>query len=427
MGTRQQRLGLSAAVVILGLLAGCSGNSSTGTPSTAGSTPAQSTASTPNTGPASLTFWGQTQGQQAQVDLWNSQHPDIKITYVYQSINDADETTAIQNAAKAGKTPDIFEMPRGTATSFLVDGVTQDVSQWFNNDDGAYSDSAYGWAKVGDAVVGVPFGTNPTFNAIHKTTFATFGLAAPADWTEALTQAKTMAAGDVMSFNFPGEDPSYLRDFASQAGAQWWSVDGDSWKVGFTSAESEAAGDLVQQIIDDKVFSSKSYTEWDALMQYFDSGQVSQFTTSTWQLPAYEQNFSKSIGDWKLAPYPKAIGASTLVSPSYFDAYGVAKTASNPAAAVQFLRWITTDPDAIKLMADTAKGSGTFPVVADPSPYIEMLLPSKLLGDDKSAAPAVIEQAVQTSAAMTDGPDQAAALEELADQWAQAITGKITV
>lgn len=65
--------------------------------------------------------------------------------------------------------------------------------------------------------------------------------------------------------------------------------------------------------------------------------------------------------------------------------------------------------------------------MADPSQYIEGLLPQKLLGSDKAAAPAVVMKAVETSRAMKDGPDQAAALQELADWWAKAVAGSVKV
>ncbi|MFB2587056.1 ABC transporter substrate-binding protein [Herbiconiux liukaitaii] len=373
-----------------------------------------------------LTFWGSTMGQQAQVDLWNKENPNSPVTYVEQG-GDADITQAIQNAVAAGNAPDLFQMPRGQSVSFLVEGVTQDISKWFNNDDSAFAEGAFDFVHVGDIATGVPYGTNPTFNAVNATTFAQFGLSAPTNWDEAVEQAKTMNAQGVKSFNFPGEDPSYLRDWATQAGAEWWESEGDSWKVGFTSPESLEAGQLVQTVIDNDLAANYTYIEFDALMQFFSSGKLSQFTTSTWQLPVYEQNFATSIGEWELASYPTWSESSDLVSPSYYNAYGVTSTTEHPEEATKFARWLSTDPDAVKLLADTVDGSATFPVVADPSGYIEALLPENLLGDTKSAAPEVIENAVETSRSMKDGPNQGPALEELASWWAKALTKEVTV
>ncbi|WP_219732702.1 ABC transporter substrate-binding protein [Leifsonia shinshuensis] len=405
-----------AAVAAIGLaltLAACS--------STAGSNPTST-----STEKVQLTFWGNTQGQKDQVALWNESHPNTLVTYVQQG-GDSDLTQAVQNAAKAGNAPDLFQMPRGTSVSFLVEGVTQDISKWFNNDDKAFDKTAYDFVHIGKVAVGVPYATNPTFNAINAKTFAQFGYSAPKNWDEAIQQAIEMNKKGVKSFNFPGEDPSYLRDWATQAGAQWWSSDGNKWKVGFTSSQSLAAGDLVQKVIDNNLDANYTYIEWDALMQFFSSGQLSQFTTSTWQLPVYEQNFAKSVGDWELASYPTWKDGGKLVSPSYFNAYGVSKATKHPQQAVEFARWLATNPKSVALLADTVKGAATFPVVADSSKYIEGLLPSKLLGDTKKDAPAVIEKAVQTSRSMKDGPDQSAALEELATWWAKAVSKQVTV
>lgn len=378
-------------------------------------------------GPVELEFWGKTQGQQAQVDLWNELNPDVQVTYVQQG-GDVDLTQALQNADAAGNAPDVFEMPRGATVSLLVSGVSQDISEWFTNDDGAFAEGAFDFVHVGDVAVGVPFGTNPTFNAINTATFEAYGFEAPTSWPEAVEQAIVMnEQGGVKSFNFPGEDYSYLRDWASQTGAEWWTADGEGWKVGFTSPESLAAGDLVQEVLDNGLVSNYTYIEWDALMQFFASGQLSQFTTSTWQLPVYEANFAQSVGDWQIASYPTWEDGGDLVSPSYYNAYGIGSGVENPEAAVEFARWLATDPDAVSILADTVDGAAIFPVVADPTPYIDGLLPENFLGDTRADAPAVVELAVESSRSMREGPNQVAAMQELTDWWAKALTGEVTV
>jgi multiple sugar transport system substrate-binding protein len=374
-----------------------------------------------------LTFWGKTQGQQAQVELWNEQNPDVQVTYVEQG-GDVDLTQALQNATAAGNAPDLFETPRSYTVSFAVDGVSQDISEWFDNDDGAFAEGAFDFVHVGDIVVGVPYGTNPTFNAVNGATFDRFGFEAPLTWDEMIDQAITMQQqGDVKSFNLPGEDTSYLRDLATQFGAEWWQPEGDAWRVGFTSPESLAAGDVIQRAIDANLVSNYTYIEWDALMQYFSSGQLSQFTTSTWQLPVYEQNFATSVGDWKLAPYPAQSDADDLVSPSYYNVYGVSPSTDHPEAAVAFARWLATDSEAVSILADKTDGAAVFPVVADPTDSIEQLLPENLLGDSRSEAPAIIGRAVETSRSMQEGPNQVAASEELVSWWARALTKEVTM
>ena len=405
-----------AAIAVAGLvcgLAACSG----GTPDGAGTTD----------DPIELTFWGKTQGQKAQVELWNENNPATQITYVEQG-GDVDLSAALQNATAAGNAPDVFEVPRTYSVSFVADGVSRDISEWFDNDDGALAPGAFDFVHVGDTVVGVPYATNPTFNAINTVTFGSFGFSAPVDWAEFLEQAQTMQQqGDIKSMNLPGEDPSYLRDLATQFGAEWWQPEGDAWKIGFTSDESLAAGDIIQQAVDANIVSNYTYIEWDALMQFFASGQLSQFTTSTWQLPVYEQNFASSVGDWELAAYPAESASSDLVSPSYYNIYGVSPSSDHPETAVEYARWAATDPEAIALLADTTAGAAAFPVVADPASVIDQLLPSALLGDTLDDAPAVVIAAAETARSMTEGPNQAAATEELVDWWARVLTRDITM
>ncbi|HMR48633.1 MAG TPA: extracellular solute-binding protein [Arachnia sp.] len=374
----------------------------------------------------SLTFWGKTQGQAAQVELWNSQHPEIQVTFAEQG-GDSDLLTAIQNGVKGGNAPDLTELPRTNAVSLLVEGATTDVAQWLNNDSGAFSQAAIDFVKVGDVAVGIPFAMNPTFNAVNTKTFERFALTPPTNWPEAIEQAKIMGAEGVKSFNFPGEDLSYLRDFATQFGAEWWTAEADGWRVGFTSPESLEAGELVQTIIDNELASNHTYIEWDALMQFFASGDLSQFTTSTWQLPVYEQNFAQSVGDWMLTPYPKQTADSELVSPSYYNLYGVTSTSEHPAEAVQFATWLATDPEAVGILADPVDGAAIFPVIADPEPYIDQLLPNEFLGDTRGDAADVVAEAAATARSMKEGPNQAAAFEEFAAWWGKAVVGQVKV
>lgn len=413
MTPRRALMAIAAGGLVLSLAA-CSGSSSSGESGTAEN-------------PIELTFWGKTQGQKAQVELWNEEHPETQITYVEQG-GDSDLSQALQNATTAGNAPDLFEVPRTYSVSFLADGVSRDISEWFDNDDGALAEGAFDFVSVGDTVVGVPYATNPTFNAVNTATFGKFGFEAPDDWSEFLEQAKAMQQqGDIKSMNLPGEDPSYLRDVATQFGAEWWQPEGDAWKIGFTSDESLAAGDIIQQAIDANIVSNNTYIEWDALMQFFASGQLSQFTTSTWQLPVYEQNFASSIGDWELASYPAESASGDLVSPSYYNIYGVSPASDHPEAAVEFARWTATDPDAIALLADPTDGGAAFPVVADPESVIDQLLPAELLGDSREDAPAVILEAAGTARSMIEGPNQASATEELTDWWAKVITKEATM
>jgi len=410
------------------VLAACGGNdgpSGTQSGTTAGSSESGSATGEGDGDVVALTFWGKSQGQSAQVDLWNETHPDVQVTYVEQG-GDADLLTAIQNSIKGGNAPDLSELPRTNAVSLVVEGATQDISEWFT-DTSAFSPGAAEFVQVGGVTVGVPYATNPTFNAVNTTTFERFGLEPADTWPEVIEQAKTMAAEGVKSFNLPGEDASYLRDFATQLGAEWWSAEGDGWRIGFTSEESLAAADLLQEIIDNDLNSTHTYIEWDALMQFFASGDLSQFTTSTWQLPVYEENFASSVGDWKLYPYPKASADAELVSPSYYNILGIMSTSEHPAQAVEFATWLATDPAALAISASPTEGSASFPVVTDPSPYIDQLLPVNLLGDTRADAPAVVIEAAATARSMKEGPNQAAADGELAGWWGKAVAKQVTV
>jgi multiple sugar transport system substrate-binding protein len=60
--------------------------------------------------------------------------------------------------------------------------------------------------------------------------------------------------------NLAGEDPSTLMNLAQEGGAEWFTIDGDKWKVNFTDRATLAAADI-QRLVDNDLVSHRTYKD----------------------------------------------------------------------------------------------------------------------------------------------------------------------
>ncbi|OXN00834.1 ABC transporter substrate-binding protein [Bifidobacterium vansinderenii] len=413
MNKRWMKIAISAvaAVGMLAPLAACGGSSSGSSSSSNGTT--------------TIEWWGWDQGQKAQAEAFNKSQNKIKVVYKQQASQEKAEQ-ALVNAVKAGNAPDLTQVNMDSTISLLADGTLQDLNQ-YKPDTSKISKQAIESFTVGNNLAVIPYKVSPQFMIVNQKTFNDNGVQVPTTWDEMIQAGKDLKAKnpDIKLINLPGEDPSQLVLMAQQFGAKWYSTKGDKWIIDINGPETKKAAEYLQQIVDNDMYSQKTYVEWDALMQFFQSGNLATVGTSTWQLSAYQSNFSQSLGDWHAVAWPKESADSKVVTPLNAQGNGVPKGAKNPQAAVEFATWLATNDEAIKIAANAETGSGAFPAVADASKYVADSLPDKLL-DNKDDAAKVVEEADQTLAPYTTGVNWSSMFKQLQDQWAQFTEHKIT-
>lgn len=375
-------------------------------------------------GPVTIEWWGWDQGQQEQADLFNKTHDDVKVNYKKQASSDKAEQ-ALVNSVKAGNAPDLSEIDINSSISLLADGTLQDAKQ-LNPDLSDIEPSALESFSVGDQLAVIPYKTSPGFMIVNTKTFADAGVQIPTTWDEYIQAGKDLKAAnpDYKLTNLAGEDPAGLVMAAQQFGAQWYQVKGDQWIIDINGPESKKAAKYYQEIVDNDMFSRKTFIEWDALMQYFQSGDLATIGTSTWQLSAYQANFQQSLGDWKAVPTPME-SADKRVSPTNAQGNGIPTGAKHAKEAAEFAVWLATDKDALKIAANSQTGSGAFPAAKNSTDFIKDSLPDKLLDDNDEAAK-VVEDSVKIEAPYRTGVNWSSMFKQLQDQWAKFLNKEVT-
>jgi multiple sugar transport system substrate-binding protein len=375
-------------------------------------------------GPATLTYWGWNQGQAAAVKAFNAAHKDVQIKYT--KITDSTAPQQLTNAFKAGNAPCLMQSTAEYVTTYVSQGMLGDISTWIAPHKAQFNAGAYAGTLVQGKAYGVATSSSPAFTIYRADVFKKYGIAPPATWDGLIAAGKVLKSHGVHITNYAGEDPSTLETLAMQAGAHWYSIQGNAWKVNFQDPATLRAAAVIQQIIDNGLDSSISFADYAAVQRNYDTGGTVTRQISTWQMAGMVKNFKKSLGQWAIAPWPTFSGAG-LRTPAGTNKSGgvnlVTAQCKYRAQAAQAALWLSTDPGAVKIMADPATGDGLMPAVIDATPYVDSALPKTLLGGNYDAAKKVVTDsfgAVDTD--WTFGPDWTAMYTELATGWAKVMT-----
>ncbi|WP_455362129.1 ABC transporter substrate-binding protein [Streptomyces sp. SYSU K21746] len=317
-----------AAVVALGLaLSGCS---SAGEDSAGGGEP------------ASLTFWGWSPGYADAVKAFNKAHPDIKVTYQEVQPGAKGGYQKMLNAVQAGNAPCLAQVGYETLSSFAAQGAVEDVSKHANADKDDFQPAAWRSVSLGEAVYGAPVDTGPMALFYNKKVYDSLDLKPPATWDEYKAQAKKIHASDPERYI---SSPYMNYDYAGlswQAGADWFGIDGDAWKVDLASKANQKVADYWQGMVDEGLISSAPMYD-QAWYTGLGSGNIATVVGAVWQAGVIKGGVKDGAGDWAVAPMPQWKAGDTSVGNAGGSATAVLKGCKSTQAAWTFAHWLSTD------------------------------------------------------------------------------------
>jgi multiple sugar transport system substrate-binding protein len=406
-----------AAMTVAASLAACGGGSATPSASKTADAGVEGTDAQPIT----LNYWGWQKGTADQVKLFNDSHKNVQIKYT-EVKGGADALNGLRNAASAGNAPDMQQGTQDWMVPLLSEKVITDVTEWVAPSAKEFRESAFKATQVDGKNYAIPTAQAPQFFVYQKPIYDKAGLSAPKTMNEFVDQGKVLAAAGHKITNMAGEDPSTLVNWAWQAGASWYKVEGDAWKINFLDDATKEAADVTQKLIDENAISTQTFADYAAVQQMFDKGKTATRHIWTWSTNGMVNNFKESFGNWAAAPVPEfSTGGKANVSP--INGIFVTEQSKSKKAAAEAALWLATNKDSVSFAADPIKGSSSFPVVADSDSYVEKLLPEKLFGANHAEAVKVATEASKNIATdWTYGPNYTAMYTEMADGWAKVIT-----
>ncbi|MCC5581498.1 extracellular solute-binding protein [Microtetraspora sp. AC03309] len=333
-----------AAVLAATLTAGCSGGSQEQ------ATPATAESSAP-AGPVALTYWTWVPNMDKIVAVWNQAHPDIQVTVSKQAGGD-DAAAKFLTAAKAGNPPDLVQAEYQMLPSFVAADAVADIKAETAQAKSEFGEGIWGLVTLGtDAVYAVPQDSGPMMLYYRQDLFEKYGIKVPTTWDEYAEAARAVHKRDPKVYlgAFSSKDPGWFAGLSQQAGAQWWGISGESWKVAISDAATQKVagfwGGLVKEgVIDGRPFFTP---EWNKAL---NDGKLLTWPSAVWGPGVLSSNAPKATGKWAIAPLPQWNPGENYSGFWGGSSTAVAEKSPNKAAAVRFATWLNTDPQALDLL-----------------------------------------------------------------------------
>ena len=297
-------------------------------------------------GPITLEYWAWGTAQKPLVDEWNATHPDIQVTHT-DAGGGSDSSAKLVTATRAGNAPDVALVEYNTLPAMIVAGVAADISDAVGDLEDEYAPGVWSQATFDGASYGVPQDAGPQALTYNKARFDELGIAVPTTWAEFADAAAAVRAADPDAYitTFAPAEFGGFAGLAQQAGAEWWTVDGDTWTVGFDDEASVAVADYWQDLIDrDLVRAEPLLTpEWNAQL---NEGNILSWPAGLWAAGVINGVAGDMAGQWAMAPLPQWTPGDSAVAFQGGSAAIVTTSTEHAEAAAEFAAWIGASEEA---------------------------------------------------------------------------------
>jgi multiple sugar transport system substrate-binding protein len=343
--------GLAGPALLLSLITGCGSGSGDGAGDEAPG------------GKVELTFWSWAPDIEKVVERWNTGHPDVHVTLSKQAQGD-DLLTKVLTSHKAGNPPDLFQAEYQALPTLVSNGVLADIAKQAGPVKGKFAEGVWQQVTVGsDAVYAIPQDTGPMMLFYRADLFGKYDLKAPATWDEFAKTARELRRKDSGRHltTFSSSDPGWFAGLAQQAGASWWNVSGDTWKVSVNDAATKKVADFWGGLVKEgAVDDQPMYTpQWNKAL---GDGTLVAWPSAVWAPGVLEGVAAKTKGKWAMAPLPQWKAGEQRTGSWGGSSTAVTAKSKNKAAAARFAVWLNTDPVATEALVSEG---GIYPAALD--------------------------------------------------------------
>lgn len=303
-----------------------------------------------------LTYWTWTPNMDKVVAAWNAKNPNIQVTVNKQDGGDP-AVTKLLTAIKAGSgAPDIMQAEYQKVPTLVSADALADISAEVGSLKDKFPAGAWSGVSLGsEAAYGVPQDSGPLMFFYRADVFEKNKIEAPKTWDEYAAAAEKIHQADPKQYlgTFSANDAGLFTGLAQQAGASWWGVNGDAWSVNINDAATQKVASYWGGLVEKGVIDNKPmYTpEWNAALN--DGTQVG-WVSAVWAPGVLDGSAKDTKGKWKAAPMPQWDAAAPKTGAWGGSATSVTTQSKHKKQATQFITWLNSDPEALKLLADTA-------------------------------------------------------------------------
>lgn len=314
-----------------------------------------------------LTFQSWVPNIDRAVDAFNEAHDDIEVTLETVTAGPDGGYASMLSAVQAGDAADVAQVGYSAIPDFLLNDGLEDITEYAADHADTFVDWQWQTGVFDERVYAIPQASGPLGLFYRADIFAELGLEAPTTWDDFYEAAKVVRASDpdryIAAFAF--NQAPWMTGLAQQAGAQWFTVEGDTWQVDLTDDGTTRVAELWQRMIDEdlvKVEADMS-SEWNADIQ---EGNVLSWISGSWADAIVRGTAPETSGSWAVAHVPQWDEGGDLVSATWDggSASVVLRGTDHPAEATEFALWLSGDPESVSIL--TSVGAG-WPALADTS------------------------------------------------------------
>jgi multiple sugar transport system substrate-binding protein len=317
-------------------------------------------------GPTVVTYWSSLRGTQAVVDAFNATHTDIQVDLDMTPAGANGTNAKITNATRAGNAPDVATTDYVSLPSFAIDGAFMDVTDRI--DDGFRSQlvpQAWDQVTFDGRVYAVPIDIEPQILFYRRDLFEQHGIAVPRTWAEFEQAARDLkaAAPDVRLSTFFSSSAPHLAGLSMQTGGRWFSTAGGQWNLDFTDPGTLRVAGYWQRLIDEDLVrvAPINSQQWQAGI---NNGTIATYINGAWAAAALMRSNPDGAGKWAAAPLPQWDPARPTVGVTGGSVFAITKDSKHPDEAMEFLRWMVTDPAAFEARLSSGTSS-MYPAAPD--------------------------------------------------------------
>ena len=306
------------------------------------SAPSLDEPSTTSGGPITLEYWAWNESQEQIVTAWNEAHPDIQVKH--SDVGGGGDTSAkLVTSTRAGNAPDVALVEYNTLPAMIVAGVAADITEYTDGLSEEFAPGVWSQTTFDGATYGVPQDTGPQALNYNKARFDELGIDVPTTWEEFAEAAEKIHDADPNAYitTFAPAEFGGFAAFAQQAGAEWWTVDGDTWTVDIDGEESVAVAEYWQDLIDrDLVLAEPLLTpEWNASL---NAGDILSWPAGIWAAGVLYGVGEQMEGDWALAPLPQWSAGDTAAAFQGGSGAIVTTSSKHPKEAAEFAAFMAS-------------------------------------------------------------------------------------
>lgn len=330
---------MMAAMLSVGMLAGCSGGSGSDGDSGAGGTDSGKADAAAGKEVTIWYYW-ETEGHQKALDKvindYNDSQDEIEVSAKYVPFADFKKQLSV--GASADELPDIAILDSPDHASYATMGIFADLTDKFEVSN--YYEGAVDSCTIDGTLYGVPFGVNCLGLYYNEEMLEAAQCEVPETWDELKDTAKKLTKDNVTGLAFC----SLQNEEGTFNFSPWL------WSTGASSYEMDSEGGikaltLAKDLVESGAMSKEciNWTQGDVMNQFI-SGNVAMMVNGPWQIPTMKEEAPDL--KWNVALIPKdSEYASVLGGENYAVIAG-----GNEEGALDFLEYATEQEQVEYLM-----------------------------------------------------------------------------